>query len=80
MAAEVIKEQTAAFDARAIPAVVYTHPQLAWCGLTETEKQNRSVKVSRFPWSASGRSATMGLAWGLTKMIIDPEKGQPRHF
>jgi dihydrolipoamide dehydrogenase len=78
VAAEVIKEQPAAFDARAIPAVVYTNPQLAWCGLTETEaeKQNRSVKVSRFPWSASGRAATMGGLQGLTKMIIEPKNGQ----
>jgi dihydrolipoamide dehydrogenase len=78
VAAEVIKEQPAAFDARAIPAVVYTNPQLAWCGLTETEaeKQNRSVKISRFPWSASGRAATMGGVRGLTKMIIDPQNGQ----
>ena len=78
IAAEVIKEQPAAFDARAIPAVVYTNPQLAWCGLTETEAENqdRSVKISRFPWSASGRAATMGGVRGLTKMIIDPQNGQ----
>ena len=78
VAAEVMKDLPAAFDARAIPAVVYTNPQLAWCGLTETQagRQNRSVKVSRFPWSASGRAATMGIAEGLTKMIIDPENGQ----
>jgi dihydrolipoamide dehydrogenase len=78
VAAEVIKKQPAAFDARAIPAVVYTNPQLAWCGLTETEakKQNRPVKVTRFPWSASGRAATMGVASGLTKMVIDPKNGQ----
>ena len=78
VAAEVIKDLPAAFDARAIPAEVYTNPQLAWCGLTETEadRQKRSVKVSRFPWSASGRAATMGGLRGLTKMIIDPENGQ----
>jgi dihydrolipoamide dehydrogenase len=78
VAAEVINKQPAAYDVRAIPAVVYTQPQLAWCGLTETEaeKQNREVKVSRFPWSASGRAATMGGVRGLTKMIIDPENGQ----
>jgi dihydrolipoamide dehydrogenase len=78
VAAEVIKNQPAAFDARAIPAVVYTTPQLAWCGLTETEaeEQHRTIEVSRFPWSASGRAATMGAAGGLTKMIIDPQNGQ----
>jgi dihydrolipoamide dehydrogenase len=78
VAAEVINEQPAASDARAIPAVVYTNPQLAWCGLTEieAEKQNREVRVTRFPWSASGRAATMGGVRGLTKMIVDPENGQ----
>jgi dihydrolipoamide dehydrogenase len=78
VAAEVINDKPAAFDVRAIPAVVYTDPQLAWCGLTETEaqKQKRSVKVSRFPWSASGRAATMGGVRGLTKMVIDPDNGQ----
>ena len=78
VAAEVIKQLPAAFDVRAIPAVVYSNPQLAWCGLTEMEaqKQGRPVDVSRFPWSASGRAATMGVASGLTKLVIDPENGQ----
>jgi len=78
VAAEVIKGQPAASDIQAIPAVVYTNPQLAWCGLTETEaeKKKRPVKVTRFPWSASGRAATMGIARGLTKMIIDAENGR----
>lgn len=75
VAAEVIKGQPVASDVQAIPAVVYTNPQLAWCGLTvtETEKQKRPVKVTRFPWYASGRAATMGIARGLTKMITDVE-------
>jgi dihydrolipoamide dehydrogenase len=78
VAAEVIKEHPAAFDVRAIPAVVYTNPQLAWCGLTETEAeaQRRKVEISIFPWSASGRAATLGASRGLTKMIFDPENGQ----
>jgi len=78
VAAEVIDGQPAAFDVRAVPAVVYTNPQVAWCGLTETEaaKQDRTVEVARFPWSASGRAATMGVAAGLTKLIIDPENGR----
>ena len=65
----------AGFDVVAIPAVVFTNPQLAWCGLTEEEarQQNRPVKVSRFPWSASGRAVSMGLSKGMTKMIIDAE-------
>jgi dihydrolipoamide dehydrogenase len=78
VAAEAIKGEPSAFDARAIPAVVYTNPQVAWCGLTETQakKQNRPIKVTRFPWSASGRAATMGISKGLTKMIIDSTNGQ----
>ncbi len=75
VAAEVIAGKPSAFDAIAIPAVVYTDPQVAWCGLTEEEagKQNRSVKVTHFPWKFSGRATTMGATEGLTKMIIDPE-------
>jgi dihydrolipoamide dehydrogenase len=75
VAAEVIAGKPSAFDAIAIPAVVYTDPQLAWCGLTEEEasEQNRSVKVTHFPWKSSGRATTMGATEGLTKMIIDPE-------
>ncbi len=78
IAAEVIAKKTAAFDARAIPAVVYTFPQLAWCGLMEKEakEQGMKIKVGRFPWSASGRAASMGSPKGLTKMIMDAETGQ----
>jgi dihydrolipoamide dehydrogenase len=75
VAAEVIAGEPAAFDARAIPAVVYTDPQLAWCGLTEknARRENRSVRISRFPWVASGRAASMGVARGMTKLIVDAE-------
>ncbi len=75
VAAEVIAGEPAAFDARAIPAVVYTDPQLAWAGLTENaaREQQREIKVARFPWRASGRALTMDASEGLTKMIIDPE-------
>ena len=75
IAAEVIAGKRSAFDARAIPAVVYTNPQLAWCGLTEEQagRQGQEVKVSRFPWAASGRAVSMGVSKGLSKMIIDPE-------
>jgi len=75
VAAEVIAGLHSAFDFQAIPAVVYTDPQIAWCGLTEDEagSRNRPVKTSRFPWSASGRALTMGVQKGLTKMILDPE-------
>jgi len=75
IAAEAIAGEPAAFDSRAIPAVVFTDPEIAWCGLTETEakQRGREVKVVRFPWGASGRAATLGRTEGLTKLVIDPE-------
>ncbi len=75
VAAEVIAGLPSAFDFQAVPAVVYTDPQIAWCGLTEeaARKQNRAVKVSRFPWSALGRAVSIGAPKGMTKMIIDTE-------
>ncbi|MBR9980421.1 MAG: dihydrolipoyl dehydrogenase [Desulfatitalea sp.] len=75
VAAEVIAGQPSAFDARAIPAVVYTDPQIAWCGLTETEarRTGRPVLIQRFPWKFSGRAATMGAPEGLTKLLVDPD-------
>ena len=78
VAAEVIAGEPSAFDVRAIPAVVYTDPQIAWCGLTEEEAraQNMAVKVQRFPWKFSGRATTMGAPEGLTKIIVDPETGR----
>ena len=78
VAAEVIAGEPSAFDVRAIPAVVYTDPQIAWCGLTEEEarKENIPIKVRRFPWKFSGRATTMGAPEGLTKIIIDPEAGR----
>jgi len=78
VAAEVIAGEPSAFDARAIPAVIYTDPQVAWCGLTEEQarNQNRNVIVERYPWKFSSRATAMGLPEGLTKMIIDPETGR----
>jgi dihydrolipoamide dehydrogenase len=75
IAVEAIKGEPAAYDFRAIPAVVFTDPEIAWCGLTETEakKQKREVKIARFPWGASGRAATLGRTEGVTKMVVDPE-------
>ncbi len=74
-AVEVIAGHKAAFEPNTIPAVVYTDPEVAWCGLTETEakEQGRKVSVFRFPWAASGRAITMDRTDGLTKLIIDPE-------
>jgi dihydrolipoamide dehydrogenase len=75
VAVEAIAGEPAAFDARAIPAVVFTDPEIAWCGLTETEarRSKRDVKVARFPWLASGRAATLARTEGLTKLVLDPE-------
>jgi dihydrolipoamide dehydrogenase len=75
VAVEVIAGHPSVFEPRAIPAVVYTDPELAWTGLTESDakKQNRSVEVGKFPWSASGRAGTLDRPDGLTKVIIDPE-------
>jgi len=58
-----------------IPAVVFTDPEIAWCGLTETEAKQKgiAVKIARFPWSASGRALTYDHPDGLTKLVIDPE-------
>ena len=78
VAAEVIAGHPSAFEARAIPAVVYTDPQIAWCGLTEetARQQQREVSVQRFPWKFSGRAMTMDAADGLTKLIVDSETGR----
>ena len=78
VAAEVIAGQPSAFDVRAIPAVVYTDPQIAWCGLTEEQARNNNIPVAvqRFPWKFSGRAATMGAPEGLTKIIADPQTGR----
>ena len=82
VAAGVIAGRPAAFDARAVPAVIYTDPQIAWCGLTEdqAEQQGREVAISRFPWHASGRALTMGAADGLTKLVLDPGTGRVLGF
>jgi dihydrolipoamide dehydrogenase len=63
------------FEPEAIPAVVFTDPELAWCGLTEQEAaaKNRPVEVARFPWGASGRAITLDRTDGLTKLILDPQ-------
>jgi len=78
VAAEVIAGRPSAFDARAIPAVVYTDPQVAWCGMTEEEARSRkrAIRVERFPWKFSGRAVTMDATNGLTKLMIDPETGR----
>ena len=78
VAAEVIKGKPSAFDVQAIPAVVYTDPQVAWAGLREEQarKENRNVKVERYLWKFSSRATTMGVSDGVTKMIVNPETGR----
>ncbi len=75
VAAEVILGHPAVFDKRCIPAVVFTDPEIAWAGLTETEsiEQDRKVFVATYPWAASGRAQALGRTEGLTKILFDPE-------
>ena len=75
VAVEVIDGESSDFNNRIIPAVVFTDPEIAWAGLTETEAlaQGRNVSIAKFPWGASGRAQTLGRGEGMTKLIIDPE-------
>src|SRR3954470_4282544 len=75
VAVEAIAGKKTTFEPRAIPAVVFTDPEIAWCGLTEMEAQakNIPVKVARFPWAASGRAVTIDRTEGVTKLVLDPE-------
>lgn len=75
VAAETIAGHKVAFEPACIPAVVFTDPEVAWCGLTEREakEQGRKVEVAKFPWGASGRAITLDRTEGLTKLIVDPE-------
>jgi len=74
-AVEAVMGHKAAFEPNAIPAVVFTDPEIAWCGLTETQaqKDGREIKVARFPWAASGRAVTLDRPEGMTKLILDPQ-------
>ena len=75
VAVEVIAGENVAFEPRAIPAVVFTDPEIAWCGLTEAQAraENRTVVIAKFPWGASGRALTLDRTDGLTKLLLDPE-------
>ena len=75
IAVEAILGESSAFENVVIPAVVYTDPEVAWCGLTETEAKQKEidVKVAKFLWGASGRALTLDRPDGLTKLIIDPD-------
>ncbi len=74
VAVETIAGQPSMWDPLAIPAVVFTDPEIAWCGLTESEARDRGVaiEVAAFPWGASGRATTLGRNEGLTKLVLEP--------
>lgn len=74
-AVEVINGEKVAFEPMAIPAVVFTDPEIAWAGLTETQAKEKNIKYesAKFPWAASGRASTLGRSDGVTKLIVDPE-------
>jgi dihydrolipoamide dehydrogenase len=75
VAAEVIAGQNVAFDARTIPSVAYTDPEVAWTGLTESDAAARGIEVEKatFPWAASGRALGLGRSEGVTKLLVDPD-------
>jgi dihydrolipoamide dehydrogenase len=75
VAAEVLAGEPSAFDKTAIPAVVFTEPEIAWAGLTadQAKQMGREVTVAQYPWQASGRALASGKAEGLTKWLVDPE-------
>jgi dihydrolipoamide dehydrogenase len=74
-AVEAIAGHKVAFEPNAIPAVVFTDPEIAWAGLTETQakEQGREITIAKFPWAASGRAVTIDRPEGLTKLLIDPK-------
>ncbi|MFQ5681986.1 MAG: dihydrolipoyl dehydrogenase [Candidatus Binatia bacterium] len=75
IAVEVITGESSTFDRVIIPAVIFTDPEVAWCGLTEREarEKNISIRIVKFPWSGSGKAMSMDRPDGLTKLIIEPE-------
>jgi len=75
LAVEATAGHKVAFEPRAVPAIVFAAPEIAWCGLTETQaqKENRPIKVVRFPWAASGRAITLNRPEGMTKLLLDPD-------
>lgn len=78
VAAEVAAGKKSWFDAKTIPSVAYTDPEVAWMGLTETAAKEEGITIAKgsFPWAASGRSLSMGRSEGITKIIYDPESKQ----
>jgi len=78
VAIEAIAGDKTTFEPAAIPAVVFTDPEIAWAGLTEAEaeKSGRKVEITRFPWPASGRAIAIDRVDGMTKLVIDPDTGR----
>ncbi len=78
VAAEVAHGEKSYFDARTIPSVAYTDPEVAWVGLTELEAKEKGIKYEKaqFPWAASGRALALGRDEGFTKMLFDPDSGR----
>ena len=78
VAIEAIAGHKALFEPLAIPAVVFTDPEIAWCGLTEAQaaEQGMAVEVAKFPWGASSRAVTIDRTDGLTKLILEPKSGR----
>ena len=76
VAVEAILGEPAAFEPQAIPAVVFTDPEIAWCGLSEEDARGEDVEIVRYPWRASGRAITLGRYEGMTKLVV--EKGTER--
>jgi len=78
VAVEAIAGHKAVFEPQAIPAVVFTDPEIAWCGLTEAQAQAEKVEieVAKFPWGASGRAITVDRPEGLTKLVLEPGTGR----
>ena len=74
VAAEVIAGHKSAFEPMAIPAVVFTDPEIAWAGLTENQAKEKKIdhEIAKFPWAASGRAVTLDRSDGLTKILVDP--------
>jgi dihydrolipoamide dehydrogenase len=75
VAAEVCAGQKRHFDAKIIPSVAYTDPEVAWCGVTETDAKAKGIAFEKgvFPWAASGKSLSNGRSEGVTKLLFDPE-------
>jgi len=78
VAVEAIAGHKAIFEPQAIPAVVFTDPEIAWCGLTEAQAQAEgiAVEIAKFPWGASGRAITVDRPEGLTKLVLEPKTGR----